>query len=174
MTVVPTSEGLNHWTATLKNTLAVFGHRNWVVVADAAYPAQARPGIETIVAAGDHFEIVRAVFDAISASSHLRANIYTDLELGFVAEEDAPGVSECRTQLDSIIGGAVAKTIAHEKIIARLDQCAELFKILIIKTSLTVPYSSVFFELDCGYWSGESEDRLRRAMQTNAVEHEGH
>jgi L-fucose mutarotase/ribose pyranase (RbsD/FucU family) len=164
MNVMSQTECLSDWTATLNDTLAVFGHRNWVVVADAAYPAQARPGIETIVAAADHFEVVRTVFDAIAASSHLHANIYTDLELSFVAEEDAPGVSEWRTQLESIIAESVAKRIAHEEIIARLDTCAQLFKILVVKTRLTIPYSSVFFELDCGYWTVDAEERLRRAM----------
>jgi len=29
--------------------LPLFGHRNWIVVADSAYPAHSMPGIETIV-----------------------------------------------------------------------------------------------------------------------------
>ena len=155
------------WTKTLKNTLPLFGHRNWIVVADAAYPAQARPGIETIISAGDHIEVVRAVFDAIATTEHLRANIYLDMELEFVLEADAPGVTDYRKSLASIIGGTAARSLGHEEIIAKLDQGAELFKVLIIKTSLTVPYSSVFFELGCGYWTKEAEERLWAAMQTN-------
>jgi hypothetical protein len=147
--------------------LALFGHRNWVVVADAAYPAQANPGIETLVVGGDQVEVVRTVLDAISASSHIRANVYTDLELDFVLEEDAPGVSRYRNQLKAMMGNAVTEKLEHDKIIAKLDHCAKLFKIFIIKTGLTVPYSSVFFELDCGYWSAEAEQRLWQAMQAN-------
>jgi hypothetical protein len=30
---------------------------------------------------------------------------------------------------------------------------------------MTVPYTTVFFELDCGYWPAEAEKRLRQAMQ---------
>jgi hypothetical protein len=145
--------------------LALFGHRNWVVVADAAYPAQANPGIETLVVGGDHIEVLRTVLDVISASSHIRANVYTDLELDFVLEDDAPGVSRYRNQLKSIVGNAVTEKLEHEQIIAKLDHCAKLFRIFIIKTDLTVPYSSVFFELDCGYWSEEAEQRLLQAMQ---------
>lgn len=163
---MPACQSHTHWTEALQSTLTIFGHRNWVVVADAAYPAQARAGIETIVTGEDHIQVVRAVFDAISASRHVRANIHTDLELDFVADEDAPGVSAYRTQLESIVARAEARKLAHEEIIARLDQYAELFKILVLKTNLTVPYSSVFFELDCGYWTGEAEERLRRAVQT--------
>jgi hypothetical protein len=169
MTLLTSSNSQLGWTTDLKSKLALFGHRNWVVVADAAYPAQANPGIETIVAGGDHIEAVRTVLGAISASAHIRANLYTDLELDFVLEEDAPGVSEYRKQLESIIGSAATEKLPHEKIITKLDHCAQLFKILVIKTSLTVPYSSVFFELECGYWSTEAEERLWQSMQANAL-----
>jgi hypothetical protein len=33
--------------------LPLYGRRNWVVIADAAYSAQSKPGIETILADGD-------------------------------------------------------------------------------------------------------------------------
>jgi hypothetical protein len=39
-----------------------------------------------------------------------------------------------------------------------------MFRILIIKTELTIPYTSVFLELDCGYWDGEAEKQLREAI----------
>jgi hypothetical protein len=36
--------------------------------------------------------------------------------------------------------------------------------VLIIKTDLTIPYTTVFFELGCAYWPGDAEDRMRKAM----------
>jgi hypothetical protein len=33
---------------------------------------------------------------------------------------------------------------------------------------MTIPYTSVFFELDCGYWSAAAEQRLRKAMSAAA------
>jgi hypothetical protein len=33
------------WKQQLKDLLPLFGHRNWIVVADSAYPAQSRSGI---------------------------------------------------------------------------------------------------------------------------------
>ena len=36
---------------------------------------------------------------------------------------------------------------------------------LIIKTPMTLPYTSVFFQLECGYWNAESEQQLRDAMK---------
>ena len=39
-----------NWEEILKDRLQLYGHRNWLVIADSAYPAQSRPAIETIVA----------------------------------------------------------------------------------------------------------------------------
>jgi hypothetical protein len=50
-----------------------------------------------------------------------------------------------------------------------LDQTAQTFRVLIIKTELTIPYTSIFFELDCGYWSAEAEQRLRQSMAASAT-----
>ncbi len=158
------SDHPHDWELELTRRLPLFGHRNWIVVADAAYPAQSNPGIETLVACADQMQAVRKVQDAIAACKHIRANIYTDLELGFVEENDAPGIVEYRRQLDALLDTSNCRQLPHEQIIAKLDQCAQQFRILIVKTDLTIPYTSVFFELDCGYWTAEAEQRLRQAM----------
>ena len=153
------------WELRLRELLPLFGHRNWIVVADSAYPAQSKPGIETIVAGGDQIEVVRKVLDAMGTCRHVRANVYADQEIASVTEHDAPGITEYRRQLDGILGGAPLSYIPHEQIIARLDQVAQVYRALVIKTDLTIPYTSVFFELDCGYWSAEAEHRMREAMK---------
>ena len=151
------------WERQLKARLPLLGHRNWIVVADSAYPAQSRPGIETIVAGAGQIEVARSVLSAIEAAKHVRANIYLDRELQFVAEDDAPGVSLYRAQLAKLLDGVETVALPHDQIIAKLDQTAQLFSVQIIKTNLTIPYTSIFFELDCGYWSAEAERRLRNA-----------
>jgi D-ribose pyranose/furanose isomerase RbsD len=148
----------------LNEILPLYGHRNWIVVADSAYPAQSRPGIETLVSGAGQIEVAHKVLHAIAASKHVRANVYLDRELQFVAETDARGVSRFRQQLAEVLKNASFTTLPHEQIIAKLDQTAQLFRVLIIKTELTIPYTSIFFELDCGYWSAETEQRLRKAM----------
>jgi L-fucose mutarotase/ribose pyranase (RbsD/FucU family) len=152
------------WKSELSNLLPLFGHRNWVVVADSAYPAQSKPGIETIVSGADQLKVVQHVLDAITGSGHVRANVYADKELAFVAEIDAPGIEDYRKGLEAVLHGARVEYIAHEQIISRLDQSAQIFRILLIKTNMTIPYTSVFFELDCGYWNAAAEQRLRQAM----------
>jgi D-ribose pyranose/furanose isomerase RbsD len=152
------------WERKLSATLPLFGHRNWIVVADAAYPAQSKPGIETIVAGEDQIPVVRKVHDAVSASRHIHARIYVDKELAFVREIDAPGITEYKQQLQGALYGSSVEHLEHEQIIAKLDRSAQVFRILVIKTTMTIPYTSVFFELDCGYWNADAEERLRQAI----------
>jgi hypothetical protein len=118
---------------------------------------------------GDHTEVLRKVLDAIGASIHVRTNVYIDAELKQVAEEDAPGVTALRKELIRLLAGKNTRELAHEEIIARLDRAGNLFRILILKSTLAIPYSSVFLELDCGYWSEEAEERLRGVKATETA-----
>ncbi len=163
-TKAPANEPLAAWESRLQACLPLFGHRNWIVVADSAYPAQSKPGIETIATGADQLQVVATVFAAIAACSHIRAKVYIDRELAFVSNSDAPGVADYRTELEKLLNGATALQLPHEQIIYSLDQSAEVFRILILKTTLAIPYTSVFFELDCGYWNAEAEARLRAAI----------
>ena len=45
-----------------------------------------------------------------------------------------------------------------------LDAAGRAFRVLLLKTTLALPYTSVFVELDCGYWSAEAEAALRAAI----------
>ncbi len=148
----------------LHGCLPIFGHRNWIVIADAAYPQQSCAGIETLAVEMEQIDLVRMVLKSIDASRHLRACVYTDWELKFVSEQDAPGVTAYCLALEGLLEHIVAKQIAHEQIIARLDERARAFRVLILKTSMAIPYTSVFCELECGYWNAEAEERLRRAI----------
>jgi len=151
------------WVRRLHAVLPVFGHRNWIVVADSAYPAQSKPGIETLYAGGDQIDAVRMVSDAIAKQKHIRANIYLDEELAFVSDAESHGADQYREQIAGLLGPSAAR-LPHEEIIAKLDKSAQVFRVLIVKTDLTIPYTSVFFELDCGYWSAEAEERLRQSI----------
>jgi len=155
------------WEQQLAEMLPLYGHRNWIVVADAAYPAQSKPGIATAVIDCSQIDAVKTVRDLIAAQPHVRTNIYVDAELGFVAEKDAKGISSYRRRLTVALGASM-KQLPHDEIIAKLDKSAEVFQVLILKTTMTIPYTSVFFELDCGYWSAAAEKRLRTAIATSA------
>jgi hypothetical protein len=149
------------WQTKLKQDVPVFGHRNWIVVADSAYPKQSAAGIETVYTDGSQLEVLRTVLEELAASRHIKPIILVDAELQKVAESDAPGVNNYRAQLYKILEGQQFKEMPHEDIIHKLDQASEMFNILILKTDLTIPYTSVFLELDCAYWNAEKERKLR-------------
>jgi hypothetical protein len=160
--------GVSHaseWKKELEQQLPLLGHRNWVVVADSAYPLQTAPGIKTIHAGGDHLETLRTVLGLISQSAHVRPVVFIDSELDYVAESDAPGIGSLREQLKAMLAETDAQKQPHEEIIRQLDEAGESFRIVIIKTDLALPYTSVFIRLDCGYWGEEAEQNLRRQMQ---------
>ena len=159
-----------HWEEILKDRIQLYGHRNWLVIADSAYPAQSRQGIETIVANDEQTAVLARTFEILHQCKHVKPNIYTDAELHFVSETDAPGVTSYRKQLSNLIKGYEVRDQPHEEIISRLDRAGEMFRVLLIKTNMRIPYSSVFFELDCGYWSAEAETRLRAAMRSSNKE----
>ena len=152
------------WRATLDERLPLLGHRNWIVVADSAYPWQASAGIETIDTGQDHVEVVHGVLGAIAGSRHVRPVVHLDAELPLVREEHAPGITACREALTAALGGLATVSLPHEEIIALLDEAGRAFRILLLKTTLALPYTSVFVRLDCGYWSAEAEEALRVAI----------
>ena len=153
------------WRDRLERDLPLLGHRNWIVIADAAYPAQSRPGIETVYIGGDQIDAVEHLLDEVKRAKHVRGLVYVDDELASVAERDAPGVTDFRRDLDKALKGQAVSRLPHEKIISRLDESARVFRVVIYKTDMTIPYTSVFVQLDCGYWNAEAEDRLRRAIR---------
>lgn len=158
------SDHADSWELSLRHTLPLLGHRNWIVVADSAYPAQSNPGIETIATHADHLHVLKATLDAIANSAHVRPNIYLDAEFKLVAEQDGRGVTDYRQKLARLIGKRATYVLPHDQIIGKLDESAKLFRILILKSTFAIPYTSVFFELDCGYWTPEAEERLRFSM----------
>jgi hypothetical protein len=165
-----TSLPAEDWESELDRLLPLFGHRNWIVIADSAYPAQSNPGIETIATGADQLKMLGRVLHGVSGCGHIRAHVYTDKELKLVADQDAPGVEQYRLELDRLLAGHERRELAHEQIIAKLDQAGVLFRVLILKTTLRIPYTSVFLELDCGYWDAGAETRLRARMANADLE----
>ena len=154
----------DNWKEKLQKELPLLGHRNWIVVADSAYPLQTAPGIETIYVEADQLEVVKGVIAELAKTKHVKSTIYTDAEMKFVAEKNAPGIGEYRDALDKILANQPVQVLPHEQIIAKLDEAGKTFKVLLIKTPLTKPYTSVFFQLKCGYWNDEAEAELREAI----------
>ncbi len=52
----------------------------------------------------------------------------------------------------------------HDHLIAGVEEASRHFNVLVLKTNLAVPYTSVFIRLDCKYWSADAEKHLRTKM----------
>jgi D-ribose pyranose/furanose isomerase RbsD len=164
-TALATAARADDWQTRLKKELPALGHRNWIVVADSAYPAQIAPGIETIYVGGDQLQAVAEVLSLVATQKHVRPKVFCDAELFAVGEEDAPGITAYRDHLASLLKEKPVQYVPHEEVINKLDEAAKTFRVIIIKTDLALPYTSVFLELDCGYWSAEAEQRLRDRLR---------
>jgi hypothetical protein len=160
----PNSASAGDWKDILAERLPVYGHRNWIVVVDAAYPAQTSQGIETILCEDSQIDVVKGVLEALAEAKHVRPTIYLDRELDALSETDAPGISQYRQELKEVLSGFEKNPLLHEKIIAKLGEAGKTFRVLVLKTKLTLPYTSVFFQLECGYWSGSAEKQLRKSL----------
>jgi hypothetical protein len=157
-----------YWGGILEERLPYYGHRNWIVIADSAYPLQSAPGIETIVSTENQTDTVRHVLEVLSHAKHVRPVAYTDMELKYVPEAEAVGIDAYRQLLkglfDKFLPGQKIVSMGHEDIINKLDAASKTFNVLIIKTNMVLPYTSVFLELRAAYWGDEAEQRLRQSI----------
>jgi hypothetical protein len=156
------------WKAKVSEAMPLLGHRNWILIVDSAYPLQSATGIETIETNTGELEVVRHVLGAIDRSIHVRPVISLDAELPFVPEEDAPGATTYRTEIGDLLRAYPVASLPHDRIIANIEEASKHFNVLVLKTKMTVPYTSVFIRLDCKYWSAEAEKRLRAKMAAPA------
>lgn len=154
----------SRWEEQLEAEMPLLGHRNWIVITDMAYPLQSAPGIETLYADEDFETVLTKVKASIDSVPHVFAHVYHDQEMDFLTDSIAPGIGKVR-EIVSQLYGKEAKSMVHEDIITKLDKASKLYKILIIKTPLTMPYTSVFLELDCKYWSAERQQQLDELMR---------
>lgn len=160
----PHAGGTSDWQAEIRKQLPLLGHRNWLVIADSAYPWQTSAGITTVETDADQLTVLKAALSMVGKAPHVRPTIFTDAELPFVPEARAKGVTAYRNQLGHILKGRDVTPMLHEQIIGKLDEAGKTFHVLLLKTKMTIPYTSVFMRLDCAYWSDASEKALRDAM----------
>jgi hypothetical protein len=158
------------WHRKVADEMPLLGHRNWILVVDSAYPLQTSPGVETIETNQSQQEVVKSVLQTIDHSIQVRPVIYMDAELPEVPEADAPGVSAYRTQIATILHGLSITSLLHEQIIGNIDEAGKTFHVLVLKTNMAIPYTSIFLRLDCKYWSADDEARLRSRMANAKVQ----
>jgi L-fucose mutarotase/ribose pyranase (RbsD/FucU family) len=152
------------WKQLFDKELSLFGHRNWILIVDKAYPAQTAAGIVTIDTGQDLLDALPYILQQIEGSTHVKPIVYTDKELAFIGDEQVNGIDSFRKSLEETIGKYNPQVMLHDSVFVNIDHASKLFKVMVLKTNETIPYSSVFIELDCKYWSGENEILLRDKM----------
>ena len=153
------------WTKVLEQDLHLLGHRNWILVVDKAFPEQSSPGMKYIYVEQDLLPTLGHVLEALDKSTHVKPIIYQDKELSFISEEQVSGIEAFRSAASKTLDGRAVNTLLHDEVFSMLDESSSLFRVLVIKTNCTLPYTSIFLQLDCSYWGPENEKILREAMR---------
>lgn len=165
LTTLPVHAATPDWNKRLAAAMPLFGHRNWILVVDSAYPLQTASGIETIETNAAQLEVAREVLGEIENSIQVRPIVYMDAELPFVSDSDVPGASAYRSEIAQLLHKYPAQSQPHEKLISDIDEAGKTFHVLVLKTNMTIPYTSLFIRLDCKYWSADQEASLRKKMK---------
>ena len=158
------------WKAAVEVQTAQLGYRNWIVIAEASFPAHSRPGTRQINAYEPIPVVLDEVLRTLERTEHVRPRIYTPRELRAVENDFAPGVDEYRKVLDGALHGHEVTELDQDSLITLVQDAQKSFDVLVIRTTTALPYSSVFLELQPGYWDGESEQKLRTDMQRSRME----
>lgn len=153
------------WENKFHEQLSLLGHRNWILIVDKAYPLQSASGIMTIDTQKDPLYVLTRVLRLIKNEKHTTPIIYTDKELEYMNDALCPEVEDLKIGFKQILQGYPVKHILHDEIFAKINQVSKQFNVLVLKTENLIPYTSVFMELDCGYWSKEQEKDLREIMR---------
>jgi len=64
-----------------------------------------------------------------------------------------------------LLKGGQVTVLPHDQLMTDLVDVSRGYRVLVLKSTTLLPYSSVFIELDSGYWSADAEKRVRSAMQ---------
>ena len=117
-----TASAQQDWKTRVAQTMPLMGHRNWVLIVDSAYPLQSSPGVETVETSANQLDVLRYMLSSINNSIHVRPLIYMDKELPFVGDDDAPGASAYREQVQKMVADYTIESMPHERVISQIDE----------------------------------------------------
>lgn len=160
----------NTWKVAVANQAAQLGYRNWIVIAEASLPAQNREGIRQVTTNVDIPEALDYVLKTLEQTQHVRPQIYLTRELRSLENDLTPGIDEHRKQLQAALRSRETVELEQQSLLTLLEDATRSFDVLVIRTPTALPYTSVFLELQPGYWDAESEARLRERISRERME----
>lgn len=161
---IPPTPPTPAWLETVDAEVHKLGTFNWVIVAEPAFPALSRSGVTTITTPVSTLEALDGVLQSIDAHSHVRPLIHLTREANALTENDTPGINDHRAGLKQVLMGRETLTLTNNSLNLLITDARKNYRILVVKTSTSLPYTSIFLELESGYWDGESETALRKRM----------
>jgi L-fucose mutarotase/ribose pyranase (RbsD/FucU family) len=150
--------------------VAQLGYRNWIIIAEASFPAHNHPGFRQVSADVEVPEAVDYVLTTLEQTEHVRPGVYLPREQRSVENDFAPGIEELRKKIRASLHGHETTELEQQSLITLLEDAGKSFDVLVIRTQTALPYSSVFLELKPGYWDADSESRLREQMQKERMQ----
>ena len=153
------------WKTEIALQTTQLGYRNWIVIAEASFPAHSRAGVRQVNSYQPVPVVLDEVLKALEQTEHVRPRIFLTRELRAVENDMAPGVDELREQLQVALHGHEAMELEQESLMTLVEDSRKSFDVLVIRTSTALPYATIFIELEPGYWDGESEQLLREKIQ---------
>ncbi|KAB2641953.1 MAG: hypothetical protein DVB25_00060 [Verrucomicrobia bacterium] len=158
------------WKVAVANQVGQLGYRNWIVIAEPSLPAQNRPGIRQVTTNVEIPEVVDYVLDTLEQTQRVRPQIYLTREQRAIDNEYTPGIDEHRRQLATALRSHETTELEQQSLLTLLEDASQNFNILVIRTPTALPYTSVFIELQPGYWDAESETRLRERISRERID----
>ena len=79
-------------------------------------------------------------------------------------------IDELRKKIQGALHGHEATELEQQSLLTLLEDANRSFDVLVIRTSTALPYSSVFIELQPGYWDVDSETRLRDKIERERLQ----
>jgi len=163
-------QGSNPWQSAVDTQVAQLGYRNWIVIAEASFPAHNRAGLRQVTATEETPEVLDYVLNALERTENVRPNIYLTRELRSVENDFAPGIEDFRKRVWASLHGHEPTEIDQQSLLVLMEDANKSFDVLVIRTPTALPYSSIFLELKPGYWDADSETRLREKIQRERME----
>jgi len=155
------SGGDSNWRSAMRRHVNELGFRNWIVIAEASFPAYARPGVRHVSAQVETPEALSYVLQTIDQTQHVRPSVFLTRELRSMQNDSAPGIDDLKKKLGASLAGVETTYLDQESLMSLVADANRSFEVLVIRTTSALPYSSVFIELQHGYWDSESEQQLR-------------
>ena len=158
------------WKTAIVNQSSKLGYRNWIVISEASFPAQSRQGVRQINATAEIPEVVDYVMNTLERTQAVSPRVYLTRELRSVENDFAPGIDEFRQRIQGALHGHEVTELEQQSLLTLLDDASKSFNVLVIRTPTALPYTSVFLELQPGYWDADSETRLRDRIQRERMQ----